>query len=368
MQGCLSILFIIILLGLLINFPLLAIGLGVTIWGIYEWKINKKLNAKSMMPAIIVIFGVIIIFASPIFSNDNDSSKQVTETAISSKIENEKSEKNEDQNKDSQSTDQKSNEVVDKNTDQQLEEENRQEEQEQAKQEEVNKQNETASTLGLVAATVARVVDGDTIELTDGRKVRLIGVNTPESTTRTEEYGKEASDYTKSKLNGRKIWLQKDVSETDRYGRLLRLVWLEVPTNLMDEKEIRSKMFNANLVINGYAEPSTYPPDVTYAEFFRKFAREAREKGIGLWAYGPEGTTKGDFDSGSSSSTSRNNSNTSNNSNNSSGSTSSSSSSGNEYFANCTELRKVYPDGVPEGHPAYQAKMDRDKDGWACER
>jgi len=251
-----------------------------------------------------------------------------------------------------------------------------------AKQEAEKKQKEKAANLGLVAATVARVVDGDTFELTDGRKVRLIGVNTPESTTRTEEYGKEASNYTSSKLTGKQVWLQKDVSETDRYGRLLRIVWLQIPNDDMNESEIRSKMFNADLVLNGYAEPATYPPDVKYAEYFRKFAREAREKEVGLWAYGEYGTTKGDLDprsTGSSSSSSSKSSNSSNqsgnkgssNNNSSSGSSSSpstSSSGGAEYFANCTELRKVYPNGVPADHPAYQSKMDRDKDNYACER
>lgn len=229
---------------------------------------------------------------------------------------------------------------------------------------------------GLQAAIVSRVVDGDTFELSDGRKVRLIGINTPESTTRTEEYGKEASNYTKSKLEGKRVYLQKDVSETDQYGRLLRIVWLSVPTNDMNENEIRSKMFNANLVINGYAEPSTYPPDVKYADYFRKFAREAREANRGLWAYGEYGTTKGDFDpketerksSNSSTNRSSGSSSSSNAKSSSSSSATSPSSRSEEYFKNCTELRKVYPNGVPADHPAYQPRLDRDKDNYACER
>ncbi|OUM91274.1 MAG: thermonuclease [Parageobacillus thermoglucosidasius] len=211
--------------------------------------------------------------------------------------------------------------------------------------------------------------------------MRLIGVNTPESTIRTEPYGKEASKYTKSKLEGKKVYLQRDVSQTDRYGRLLRIVWLQIPTDDMNESEIRTKMFNADLVLNGYAEPSTYPPDVKYADYFRKFAREAREENKGLWAYGEYGTTKGDFDpkqsSGTSLSTksshsnsiSHSNSTSSNNvSNNTDNISTPASSEENEYFANCTELRKVYPNGVPSNHPAYQPKLDRDKDGYACER
>jgi micrococcal nuclease len=226
-------------------------------------------------------------------------------------------------------------------------------------------QQELADTFGLEEVLVTRVVDGDTVELKDGRKVRFIGVNTPESTTRTEEYGKEASNYTTEKLEGKTVWLQKDLSETDRYNRSLRLVWLEIPKDDMNEEEIRTKMFNADLVLNGYAEPSTYNPDVKYSEYFVKFAREARENGTGLWAYGENGTTKGDLDSKEEKKTTT-------------AATPKSSSSATteepaaaqeqEYYQNCTELRKVYPDGVPSDHPAYARKHDRDKDDWACER
>ena len=63
---------------------------------------------------------------------------------------------------------------------------------------------EKAQALGLEAVIISRVVDGDTVELSDKRKIRLVGVNTPESTTRHEVYGKEASDYTTSELEGKK--------------------------------------------------------------------------------------------------------------------------------------------------------------------
>lgn len=162
---------------------------------------------------------------------------------------------------------------------------------------------ENLDLLGLVTAKVKRVVDGDTILVdissnennsSNEVKVRLVGVNTPESTTRTEVYGKEASNYTKSRLDGKTVYLQKDISDTDRYGRLLRLVWTELPNNLMDIEEVRTKMFNAELVLEGYAMPSTYNPDVTYSDMFRDFGREARENNMGLWSYDKNGTTKGD--------------------------------------------------------------------------
>lgn len=134
-------------------------------------------------------------------------------------------------------------------------------------------------------AYVKRVVDGDTIIAVINDKeyrVRFIGMNTPESTTKIEEYGKEASEYTKLMLTGKNIYLQKDVSETDKYNRLLRYVWLEKPTEITEDS-IREKMFNANLVLNGYANSATYPPDVKYSKLFIKFEKEAREKNLGLW-------------------------------------------------------------------------------------
>lgn len=232
-------------------------------------------------------------------------------------------------------------------------------EEKEVQQDKQQTEDELAALYQLEKVSISRVVDGDTIVLTDGRKVRFVGVNTPESTTRTETYGEEAKNYTKTKLDGKQVWIQKDVSETDRYGRQLRIIWLSVPTDDLNESEIRTKMYNADLVLNGYAEPSTYPPDVKYSNYFLKFAREARETNKGLWAYGPNGTTKGDMDKSTSSET---------NSTTAPSSTPPAASDGKEYYQNCTELRKVYPDGVPSDHPAYASKHDRDKDNWACER
>lgn len=245
------------------------------------------------------------------------------------------------------------------------EEEKKLAEEKAAKEKAEKEQQELADSFGLEEVLVSRVVDGDTVELKDGRKVRFIGVNTPESTTRTEEYGKEASNYTTEKLEGKTVWLQKDVSEMDRYNRSLRLIWLEIPKDDMSEEEIRTKMFNADLVLNGYAEPSTYNPDVKYSDYFVKFAREARENETGLWAYGENGTTKGDLDQkeGKKTATAATPKSSSSATTEEPGATQQ-----QEFYQNCTELRKVYPDGVPADHPAYARKHDRDKDDWACER
>ena len=123
-------------------------------------------------------------------------------------------------------------------------------------------------------ATVTRVVDGDTIDVDLGgqtARVRLIGVDTPEIYGTVQCYGQAASDFTRTWLLGKQVGLEKDVSETDRYGRLLRYVW------------IGSQLFNEVLVRQGYAHVSTYPPDVKYQWRFVGAEQAAREEGAGLW-------------------------------------------------------------------------------------
>ena len=124
-------------------------------------------------------------------------------------------------------------------------------------------------------ATVTNVVDGDTIDVrfADGQtaRVRLIGVDTPEVHGEVECYGQAASDFTRGWLLGKQVGLEKDVSETDRYGRLLRYVW------------VGPQLFNEVLVREGYANVSTYPPDVKYQWRFVEAERAAREEGSGLW-------------------------------------------------------------------------------------
>lgn len=128
-------------------------------------------------------------------------------------------------------------------------------------------------------ALVTKVIDGDTIELSDGRKVRLVGIDTPETVDPRRPvgcFGKEASNETKSLLTGKVVTLQKDVSETDKYNRLLRLIYLPLANG--------QKLFvNDYLVREGFAKASTYPPDVKFANQFLEAERQARENNRGLW-------------------------------------------------------------------------------------
>jgi micrococcal nuclease len=128
-------------------------------------------------------------------------------------------------------------------------------------------------------AIVTRVVDGDTIVVTIGGKeyrVRYIGVDTPESTTKQECYGREAARFNRSLVDGQTVRLERDVNETDRFGRLLRYVYLP-----------SGEMVNEILVREGYALARSFPPDVKYQERLRAAEREARQAQRGLWAACP---------------------------------------------------------------------------------
>jgi len=146
-------------------------------------------------------------------------------------------------------------------------------------------QSKPKPAITVIPVVVSRVIDGDTFEAkVDGKteRIRLIGINTPEIHGKIEKYGKEASNYTKKQLEGKKVYLELDVQHRDKYGRLLAYVWLSQPTTL-DDKSIRSQMFNARLLLNGYAEQMTVPPNVKYANKFTVYVREAREAKRGLW-------------------------------------------------------------------------------------
>ncbi len=126
-----------------------------------------------------------------------------------------------------------------------------------------------------------RVVDGDTIVLVGGERVRYIGIDTPETvhpSKPVEAYGKEASELNRELVEGKSVRIEFDVRERDRYGRLLGYVYVS------DEGLGEETFVNAELVRRGLAHASTFPPDVKHAELFVRLEREARDAGRGLWA------------------------------------------------------------------------------------
>ena len=123
--------------------------------------------------------------------------------------------------------------------------------------------------------TIVRVVDGDTLLLDGDEKVRLIGVNTPESVDPrrpVEHFGKEASAFTRRLAEGKRARLEYDQERRDRYGRTLAYVHLEDGTFL-----------NAEIIRQGYGFAYTRFP-FRYADDFRTYEREARAARRGLWA------------------------------------------------------------------------------------
>ena len=125
-------------------------------------------------------------------------------------------------------------------------------------------------------AVVTRVIDGDTLELQDGRKVRLLGVDTPElhhPRKPVEAYAAEAKKFTSTAIAGQTVRLVFEKwKPVDKYGRLLAYVYRE-PDGLF---------LNRELVAAGYAHVEARWP-FEHMEAFRKLEREARELGRGLW-------------------------------------------------------------------------------------
>ena len=148
-------------------------------------------------------------------------------------------------------------------------------------------------------AVVVTVIDGDTIVVSLGETqetVRLIGIDTPEA-HRSEKLerqlargwdeaivlglGRQAKTYLGRMLGRRRVGIELDVEQRDRYGRLLAYVWLADDT-----------LVNAELLRHGYARRLTIPPNLRYVDRFGELEAEARESGRGLWASWPPVTSR----------------------------------------------------------------------------
>ena len=135
---------------------------------------------------------------------------------------------------------------------------------------------------------VKRAVDGDTLLLETGERVRLIGIDTPEmheskklyrdaerskqDVSAIQEMGRKSHQFTKGLVEGKQVSLEFDIEKYDKYGRLLGYVYLKDGT-----------FVNAEIVKQGYASLMTYPPNVKYADLFQKLYEEARQNQRGLW-------------------------------------------------------------------------------------
>lgn len=121
----------------------------------------------------------------------------------------------------------------------------------------------------LPTARVVSVVDGDTVDLDDGQRVRLIGINTPE---RDQPFYGAASAFTRDLLRGQPVGIEYDLEQRDQYGRTLAYLWLG------------ETLANQVIVAAGYANAYTVPPNVRYSPVFLAAEQDARSAGRGLWA------------------------------------------------------------------------------------
>jgi len=127
---------------------------------------------------------------------------------------------------------------------------------------------------------VTKVFDGDTLRLATGEKVRLIGIDAPETEysykdqrekrKRSPEYYQEArraTQFLKELVEGKRVRLEFDLEKRDKYDRLLAYVYLPDGT-----------FVNAEILKEGYARPMNISPNVQYADLFQRLCQEAKEK------------------------------------------------------------------------------------------
>ena len=134
----------------------------------------------------------------------------------------------------------------------------------------------SADDRAAVEAVVEKIVDGDTLDVKPGAggetmRVRLIGIDAPESVnpddSKNTEDGRKASAWLKGSLpKGTRVWLVQDVSDTDKYGRYLRYVWVSDPSAA--NADPAKDMLNALIVANGHAVAKDFPPDTAYSQLF----------------------------------------------------------------------------------------------------
>ncbi len=115
---------------------------------------------------------------------------------------------------------------------------------------------------------VIQVIDGDTIAIEGGYRVRYIGIDAPE---KDEFYYLEANKANRELVEGKRVRLEKDTSEKDKYGRLLRYVYVD------------GTFVNAKMVWQGYAYAKAYTPDVKYQVYLEALEKEARQTKKGVW-------------------------------------------------------------------------------------
>ena len=202
-----------------------------------------------------------------------------------------------------------------------------------------------AGTTNQIPVTLVSTTDGDTIRVMYNgvnEPVRYLLIDTPETNhprLGKQPFGPEAKERNRELVNSGDLSIEFDVGEKrDKYGRLLAYVYVDGVS--IQETLIREGMARVAYV---------YPPNTRHLTPYEEAQQEAKSKKLGIWAVEDYAT-----DSGFSSTADPE--------------PATATKGTTEIFDNCTHLRTKYPNGVASTHPAYQPKMDRDKDNFACER
>ncbi|HHU6751528.1 TPA: thermonuclease family protein [Staphylococcus pseudintermedius] len=216
-----------------------------------------------------------------------------------------------------------------------------------------NDENQHQTSENRIAAIFIKHIDGDTSKFNiDGkeRTVRYLLIDTPETKHPrfgVQPFGREASERTRSLLSSaKKIEIEYDVGpKTDKYGRDLAYVFVD------------GKMVNEILVREGLAKVAyVYPPNTKYLDRLKAAEALAKQEKLGIWSEQTDSVAQDTAPTQTPANTPSNQTTVNQNS-----------APQPTYFRNCDELKKVYPAGVPAGHPAYQLRLDRNHSGVACE-
>ena len=217
----------------------------------------------------------------------------------------------------------------------------------------IDEEDKTPTRDGLIPVELVKTIDGDTIKIMyEGQEtnVRYLLIDTPETNhpkLGKQPFGEESKRRNQELMNSGKLEIEFDVGQKyDKYGRLLAYIYI-------DGESVQEKLLSEGLARVAYV----YPPNTRHVDTYEKIQDSAQKKGIGIWTIEDYVTDRG-FDSqkypakeGASAKVNYQKSNT----------------KPKEQYANCTELRKDFPNGVKRGHPAYSERMDGDNDGIACQ-
>ena len=209
-------------------------------------------------------------------------------------------------------------------------------------------QEQQPSRSGLIPVELVKVIDGDTIKINyegNEQNVRYLLIDTPETNhprLGKQPFGEEAKERNRELINSGKLEIEFDIGERiDKYGRLLAYIYV-------DGVSVQEKLLEEGLARVAYV----YPPNTRHLDAYEIAQDKAKKASVGIWNIEDYATDRGFGSANYPVEKSETKPLT----------------EATEYFKNCTELRKEYPNGVKKGHPAYSDKMDGDKDGFACER